>query len=56
MIEFSFERLRASILTVTGGTMFGVKLSGRTRTYCRSGLQGCGSAIRRQRERTGDDY
>ena len=44
MIEFCFERLRASILTVTRGTMFGVKLSSSTRPYGWSGTQVCRSA------------
>ena len=56
MIELRFERLRPSIFAVTGGTVFGVKLSRRPRTYCRSGAQAGWSAISRQHEQTGIDY
>ena len=56
MIELRFERLRPSIFAVTGGTIFGIKLSGRPRTYRRCGAQAGWSAISRQHEQTGNDY
>ena len=55
MIELRFERLRPPIFAVTGGTVFGVKLSGRTGTYRRSGAQ-AGWSTTSQHEQTGNDY